>query len=161
MYNIFHVFLLYYSLGWMSMSAGEICTLTTSVSKINDIFSDISFASCGFGNSVNLQVVFSCLLFHVIYLGYRRSKIVVEDVDICSYLAERFFKRRHLNFKFFISVQHYWRLKIPLILHISFSWHGFLPIVRLCSYESCLGLSKRCCHSRFCFWLFALDFYAW
>ena len=54
------------------------------LSKLNNIFSNI-FA-CSFGNSMNLHVVFSCILFHVIYLGYRRSKIFVEDVDICSYL---------------------------------------------------------------------------
>ena len=55
------------------------------LSKLNNIFSNI-FA-CSFGNSMNLQVVFSCILFHVIYLGYRRSRIFVEDVvDICSYL---------------------------------------------------------------------------
>ena len=55
------------------------------LSKLNNIFSNI-FA-CSFGNSMNLQVVFSCILFHVIYLGYRRFSIFVEDVvDICSYL---------------------------------------------------------------------------
>ena len=34
--------------------------------------------------------MFSCILFHVIYLGYRRSKIFVGDVNICSYFAEDF-----------------------------------------------------------------------
>lgn len=122
------------------------------LSKLNNIFSNI-FA-CSFGNSMNLQVVFSCILFHVIYLGYRRFRIFVEDVvDICPYL-DTIFKL----FIFFFERRQFcifnWSLNIPLILRIAFSYHSFLPIVCLCSHESCLGLSRRYYRSLCCLKLF-------